>query len=192
MVEWNETHLLAFGIGIVGWTLAEYSIHRWVFHGTSKWESALLHRQHHRDVGYFATWAQKGIAAAQVLPILVGIAWVFLDLTLSLSFGAGFVAMYLVYQQFHQDTHEIAPKTAYGRWCRKQHFTHHFHTPHLNHGVTCPWWDMVFQTYGPVEQVRVPRRQAMDWLIDPATGEVFEDYQSDYALKGAIKMKKAA
>ena len=183
--------VLAFGAGVVGWTLAEYGIHRFLFHGQSKWTAAKQHRKHHRDVTHFATWGEKFRAAAQVLPIVAAVGWVLVGLQLALAFGAGFVAMYLIYSEFHEATHVVAPKTAYGRWCRKVHFTHHFHTPQLNHGVTCPWWDMVFGTYAPAEQIIVPERQAMDWLIDPATGDVFPEFAADYALKKRAVRKAA-
>ena len=183
---------IAFILGVIGWTLAEYSIHRWVFHGRSRWEAAQQHREHHRDVEHFATWAEKGKAAAQVIPLFMIPLWLIAGLAIATGFTAGFAGMYLVYSQFHENTHRVAPKTAYGRWCRKVHFTHHFHTPRLNHGVTCPWWDMVFGTYAPAEQIRVPERQAMDWLIDPETGDVYPEYAADYALKRKRQMRKAA
>ena len=99
--------------------------------------------------------------------------------------------MYLFYTRFHHACHWAAPANAYTRWCRKQHFAHHFHKPQLNHGVTCPWWDMVFGTYEEVDQIVVPERQAMEWLINPETGDVWEEFANDYVLK-TRRVRKAA
>ena len=184
---------VAFSLGVIAWTLAEYSIHRWVFHGRSQWAAALQHREHHRDVGHFATWLEKGKAAIQVIPLFMVPLGIIAGLGIACAFTAGFTGMYLIYSKCHEDAHKVAPKTAYGRWCRKVHFTHHFHTPRLNHGVTCPWWDVVFGTYAPADQIRVPERHVMDWLIDPKTGDVYPEYAKDYALKKkSRRMRKAA
>ena len=189
-MQW--THIFVFGAGMLLWTLAEYCIHRFVFHGGSKWHAAKQHIQHHRDVASFATLRERLKSAAQVLPVLLILAALVMGWTHALALSLGFTSMYLVYSRFHENAHRIAPQTAYGKWCRKVHFTHHFHTPQLNHGVTCPWWDMVFGTYAPETQIQVPERQAMDWLIDPTTGEVYEKYQSDYAIKRKRNAKKIA
>jgi len=101
-------------------------------------------------------------------------------------FGLSFVCTYLYYEWLHWASHKVAPTTAYGRWVRKNHFAHHFNSPKHNHGVTSGIWDVVFRTSKPPSQVRVPRKFAMDWLIDD-DGNVKGPYQSDYALTGRLK-----
>ena len=140
----------------------------------------------------FATLRERLKAASQVLPAIVLIAGWAIGWTHGLALALGFTTMYLVYNRFHENAHRVAPKTAYGRWCRKVHFSHHFHTPHLNHGVTCPWWDMAFGTYAPESRILVPERQAMEWLVDPETGDVRAEYQEDYALKRKRAPRKKA
>ena len=60
-----------------------------------------------------------------------------------------------------------APRNAYARWLRKNHFHHHFHTPdaqprrdHAACGTRCS-----APTSEPTV-VRVPRRMALVWLVD--------------------------
>jgi hypothetical protein len=37
-------------------------------------------------------------------------------------------------------------------------------------------------TYVEPSKIRVPLKHAMDWLVDPSTGEVWPRYQNDYEL----------
>jgi hypothetical protein len=53
-----------------------------------------------------------------------------------------------------------------------------------NHGVTTPYWDRLFGTsHEPPARIRVPRRQAPDWLLD-AAGAVRPEFDADYELAG--------
>ncbi len=176
-----------FLLGAVGWTLAEYLLHRFVFHGASATRlGAVEHRRHHAQVDYFAPWWQKALAAgaatAVMLPVSIasgGAAWGFL-------FTAGFVGMYLLYEVLHRRAHTHPPRGVYGRWRRRNHFAHHFVDPRRAQGVTTPLWDLVFATRLPVERVRIPRRLAMPWLVD-ADGEIGSAYAYDYELVGSAR-----
>ena len=174
-----------FGLGAAGWTLLEYLLHRFVFHGASATRlGAKEHRQHHAQVDYFAPWWQKALAAlaatAVALPLFVGLA----GAATALSLTAGFIAMYLLYEVLHRRAHTCPPRSAYGRWRRRNHFAHHFADPRRALGVTTPVWDLVFATTLPVERVRVPRRLVMPWLVD-AHGEIWPAYADDYELVGS-------
>jgi len=185
--------LILFVLGILGWTLTEYVMHRWVFHELSfQTQGKKEHLTHHRDVDYFTPTAWKVRTTCFVLPPLGAVGVFMLGPAAGISFTLGFGMGYLGYEWFHRRTHTHAPKTAYGRWCRKHHFTHHFHAPLKNHGVTCPWWDLVFGSYISVEQVVVPRRQAMNWLVNEAGDNVDVAFSEDYALKGVTLHKQAA
>jgi len=177
--------LLAFLAGAVGWTLMEYVLHRFVFHGASARRlGAKEHRRHHAQVDYFAPWWQKAMAAvvttAMLLPLLALLAGVQAGSVATL----GFIAMYLLYEVLHRRAHTHAPGGRYGRWRRKNHFAHHFADPRLAQGVTTPFWDAVFGTRLAVDRVRVPRRLAMPWLVD-ANGEILPAYAADYELVGS-------
>jgi sterol desaturase/sphingolipid hydroxylase (fatty acid hydroxylase superfamily) len=94
----------------------------------------------------------------------------------------GFGITYASYEILHRRTHTHAPRGAFSRWARRHHLYHHFGSPKSNHGVTSPIWDHVFGTYEEPGKIRVPRRHAPDWLIDPETDDVFPKYQDDYEL----------
>lgn len=177
----------AFGLGAAAWTLLEYLLHRFVFHGVSATRlGAKEHRRHHAEVDYFAPWWQKALAAAVVTAGTLPLAGVLAGAATGLSFTAGFIGMYLVYEVLHRRAHTRPPRGAYGCWRRRNHFAHHFVDPRRAQGVTTPVWDLVFATTLPVERVRVPRRLAMPWLVD-AQGEIWPAYASDYELVGSAR-----
>ncbi|MGH0037472.1 MAG: sterol desaturase family protein [Myxococcota bacterium] len=179
--------LAALVLGAAGWTLAEYLLHRFVFHGPSaKRLGAREHRQHHAQVDYFAPWWQKALAAlgatAIVFPLAVGLA----GAGTGLCFTVGFIAMYLTYEVLHRRAHTHPPRGVYGRWMRRNHFAHHFMDPRLAQGVTVPIWDVVFGTTLEVGKVRVPRRLAMPWLVDEQR-ELRPAFEADYELVGPAR-----
>jgi sterol desaturase/sphingolipid hydroxylase (fatty acid hydroxylase superfamily) len=177
--------LFAFMLGAIGWTLLEYLLHRFVFHGRSAQSlGAREHRRHHAQVDYFAPWWQKALAALATTAIVLPLAALIVGLETGVAFTLGFILMYLFYEILHRRAHTHPPSGRYGRWRRKNHLAHHFVDPRLAQGVTTPIWDYVFATRLSVDRVRVPRRLAMSWLVD-MNGEVRAEYASDYELVGS-------
>lgn len=177
---------LAVLLGILTWSFLEYVIHRWLGHDrrwVRKSPFGIEHTAHHSQGGYFAAWWKKAFAAVVVLgtvgPLGVWVA----GPTLGLSYAAAFVGFYLVYELEHRLLHVWAGAGPYARWARRHHFFHHFHDPTKNHGVTSPLWDVVFGTLARPEQIVVPEKLAMPWLVDPATGDVRRALAHDYALR---------
>jgi sterol desaturase/sphingolipid hydroxylase (fatty acid hydroxylase superfamily) len=99
------------------------------------------------------------------------------------GFGAGVTSGYAVYEYIHWSTHMRAPRSAYGRWTRRHHFSHHFTDARYNHGVTTPIWDMAFGTYRPAARIKVPRKFALKWLVKE-DGEIRSEFSPDYYLAG--------
>ncbi len=189
---------LLFSAGAVTWTLMEYTLHRFAGH-----ENAIgldlgekfhkEHIRHHAEKDYFAPTEEKAKAMLSTVAGVGVLSSLLMGPRRGLTYTAGLGAMYLGYEVLHRRLHVAGPKNAYARWARKNHFHHHFNNPKSNHGVTSPVWDYVFGTHEKTDgQVRVPERHAMDWLTDPATGEVKEEYQADYMLRGRRKKKTAA
>jgi sterol desaturase/sphingolipid hydroxylase (fatty acid hydroxylase superfamily) len=179
--------LFAVGLGALGWTLLEYLLHRFVFHGASATRlGAREHRQHHAQVDYFAPWWQKALAALAVTTLVLPLSVIATGATTGLSFTAGFIGTYLLYEILHRRAHTHPPTGPYGRWRRRNHFEHHFVDPRRAQGVTTPIWDRVFGTRSSVDKVPVPRRLVMPWLIDD-DGEICPDYVNDYELVGSAR-----
>ena len=179
----------AFLAGAGAWTLAEYSLHRWVGHDPkSETEFADEHRRHHAERFYFAPTEKK---AAYAGPIIASAALVGRALAgrKGVAFVAGFAAAYVGYEAFHRRLHTHGPKGPVGRFLRRHHFAHHFNGPQTNHGVTSPVWDVVFGTLRDPGVIRVPEKHAMTWLVDPATGDARAEYAADYVAHHPSKRR---
>ena len=174
--------LLAFGFGIFCWTFAEYATHHWVNHlGKGKNALSRSHLDHHRTSQLVDS--RLKYLSASFLALFFGSLAVFAaGLVLGVAWSVGFVGGYLVYEFTHERLHTHAPTYGYGALLRRHHFSHHFSSPKYNHGVTTRLWDFVFRTHAPLEKIRVPRRLAMDWLLDEQ-GRVRPQYAADYELR---------
>lgn len=143
---------LIVGAGVLGWTLLEYILHRWVFHATprgpkSKFNIFMMHGYHHE----FPSDPLRLVAP----PVL---AWPIAALVIpGYYFGAGphyFAPMlvgtalgYLAYDWIHYYTHHARPKTRIGKFLRRYHMEHHFKDQSTHFGLSSPLWDLVFGTY---------------------------------------------
>ena len=176
--------IVALLAGILGWTLTEYTLHRFLFHAKkAHTEGAREHLRHHKDINHFTTTAFKVRTVVTVLPVVGTLGVLLLGWEIAGAFSVSFLSTYLGYEWFHRRIHVQGPSTRFGRWARMHHFGHHFHVPHLNHGVTMPGWDKVFGTYEEMTRVILPNRQVIPWLMDSETGEILPEYRDDYDLR---------
>lgn len=137
--------------GMFAWTLAEYVLHKYVFHweNDTAWGKRLhflLHGVHHE---------YPSDKDRLVMPLLtsVPLALIFWTLFVALfgrtagePFFAGFVVGYLFYDGSHYYVHHFVPKTRWGKFLRRHHLTHHFADHDGGFGVSSPLWDLVFRT----------------------------------------------
>jgi len=172
--------------GVLTWSLLEYVIHRWLGHDRRFRGNAfgVEHIRHHIEGGYFAPGWKKLIVAA-VAAVVAGVPAVWaVGLPTGAAWVAGLIGFYGVYELLHRLEHVYGGIGPYGRWARRHHFTHHFVDARRNHGVTSPLWDWVFGTYQKPATIPVPERLCMQWLKDPATGEVRRDWAETFVLRG--------
>ncbi len=181
--------------GALLWSFMEYALHRFAFHEAQG--SNYGSREHLRHHGsedtvlesWFLSWA--GVLAVSLLAI-PSLAAVLGFAAAGWGVGLGYLASYAFYDWVHWRAHRRPiPDGRFGRYeaaVRKHHFTHHFHAPMQNHGVTTPFWDHVFGTHVSVERVAVPRRLAMRWLVDDDDGRVRPEYADGYEIRGALAL----
>ena len=184
--------IVAALLGVSTWSFLEYVIHRWAGHDRRVTRSQLNpfgmeHTRHHSEGDYFAPSWKKAGAAVVITGLAIGPAVLVAGTTGGMAYVAGFVSFYLYYEWLHRRLHTHPASNFYGDWARRHHFWHHFHNPTANHGVTSPIWDVVFGTRAVAEQVRVPERLAMQWLVDPSTQDVWAAHQHSWELR---KLKK--
>jgi len=156
---------LVFGGGVLGWTLVEYILHRWVFHLAPlgppllKEIQYVMHGYHHDfpdDPGRLVAPPALSWPIATVLVLLY-----------SLAFGAwwttlfaGTVAGYLAYDWMHYYTHHAKPKTKVGKFLRRFHYEHHFGMANSQFGLSSPLWDLLLGTFWTTKAVGGARAPA--------------------------------
>ena len=148
------TWAVVYGIGLAGWTLIEYLLHRVIFHHAPFLSH--LHEQHHKS-------PQELIgtpAWASVLLGLIGVAspsWALLGFDLATAATAGMATGYLWFVFVHYATHHWQPRHGtYLYRMRLRHAQHHYISDSGNFGVTTGVWDIVFGT--ELELRRTARR----------------------------------
>lgn len=147
---WHRVLAIALG-GYLLWTLAEYGLHRFLFHyeaksAFGKRQMKLIHGIHHQfpndtdrlvippAVGVFV-----GAGFFGLFTLLMGV-WS------AMPFFGGFLIGYMSYDWVHFSTHHRKPLTFIGRAQRKRHLLHHYKYPDACYGVSTGLWDWVFGT----------------------------------------------
>ena len=138
-------------VGLLAWTLVEYSAHRFLFHSLYRHE----HWTHHVDVLAYigvSSWKTSSTFAALLL-----LAWY----TGLVSVFIGAVTGYFFYISVHYVMHR-PQHWAYG-WMRglvANHDLHHRQGIEKNFGVSSPLWDHVFRTFIRAETRRADKEPA--------------------------------
>ncbi len=168
--------LIAVVAGVLSWTLVEYLLHRCLGHDVRTRPNAFAdeHTRHHAVGDYFAPLWKKAAVALAALVLIAPV--------LGVPFAASFVGMYAAYELVHRRLHTHRGVGPYGRALRRHHFHHHFVDPKTNHGVTSPFWDVVFGTRARAGRIRVPAKLCMRWLIDDATNDIVPELRPFYEL----------
>ncbi len=145
-----------FVAGFFSWTLAEYLMHRYVFHWIkedSKIVSGFhyaLHGYHHSHPNDANRLFMPPVPALLFLSAFFGIFGLFLG-SYVWYFLPGFELGYLIYSYVHYSMHtQKAPKRLKFLW--KHHTLHHFKYPDKAFGVSSRFWDRVFGTMPPEQE----------------------------------------
>lgn len=143
-------------LGLFLWTLAEYILHRFLFHFPARtdWQkrlSFLFHGIHHEQPKVKTRLVMPPAVSIPLAAIFYGLFFVVFNLVLNMPnwispVFAGFILGYVFYDMTHYATHHTPMRKGYLRMVRQQHMHHHFKTPNQRFGVTSPLWDLVFGT----------------------------------------------
>lgn len=146
----------AFFIGLFIWTLAEYVLHRFVFHFQPRTPYQeriiyLFHGIHHHQPQCKTRLVMPPVVSIPLASIFYGLFYV----TLDVIFGApgwvrpmvaGFTIGYLAYDLIHYATHHFPMRSGILKYLKRYHMLHHYKTPEQRFGVSNPFWDFVFKT----------------------------------------------
>lgn len=138
--------LLAFVLGLLGFTLAEYAIHRWLLHNPA---SVLYeaHENHHLNPQMeSATFFLTSIGV--LLPVWYLFSEIF-HVPGTSFFICGFSACYSYYGLLHHFEHRTRINAIPFRWLQSRWAAHsvHHHIAGTNFGVMTSFWDYVFGTH---------------------------------------------
>ena len=128
--------------GVLAFSLVEYCMHRWLFHGSvAIFEQG--HRKHHEqpeayDSLPFFLPPLAMLALAAVLGRLIAT-------TPALWLAGGVAAGYAAYGLTHTAFHAMRFRRRWAQRWAAAHHIHHFHAG-SNFGVTSPLWDFLLQT----------------------------------------------
>jgi dihydroceramide fatty acyl 2-hydroxylase len=140
----------AFG-GYLFWTLAEYWIHRVIFHfepeqGVGARLHWMIHGVHHDHPNDPLRLVMPPAASIPLALVFYALFVLVLGGDRAFAFGAGFLAGYLFYDMIHYHLHHHTPRTRMGKWLRELHMRHHFQDDERGFGISAPYWDRVFGT----------------------------------------------
>jgi len=147
---------LGFVMGLFLWTLAEYTLHRFVFHfrPRNSWQerlSFLIHGVHHAQPKCKTRLVMPPAVSIPLALSFYGLFWLVLDVAMGAPHWlaptfAGFVAGYLAYDLIHYTTHHIRLRKGIGKALVRHHMQHHGKMWNKHYGVSSPLWDLVFGT----------------------------------------------
>jgi len=146
--------LLFVIIGLVVWSLTEYTLHRFIFHFPAKTEfGKKIHFTFH-GVHHDYPMDSKRLVMVPTVSIPLAILFYYLfEAVFGQVFVAplfvGFIAGYLFYDLTHYAIHHFNMHSKFWLAIKNHHIKHHFEDPNLGYGVSSPVWDKIIGTDFP-------------------------------------------
>lgn len=148
-VEFTGYYLL----GLFVWSLAEYVLHRFIFHLEPKKGNKIMERIHfifhgvHHD---YPSDAHRLVMPPSVsVPLATAFYYVFslfLRTGPLAAFFSAFMTGYLFYDMTHYALHHANFKNKFWKKLKKHHMLHHYDDASKGYGVSSPLWDKVFSS----------------------------------------------
>ena len=141
-------------VGILVWTFAEYTLHRFIFHFPAKSKFGkkihfIFHGVHH---DYPSDCKRLVMPPSVSIPLAVLFYYLFYLLfgnVLVAPFFVGFIVGYLFYDMTHYAVHHFNIHNKFWLALKKHHIRHHYENPALGFGVSSPLWDEIIGTNFP-------------------------------------------
>jgi sterol desaturase/sphingolipid hydroxylase (fatty acid hydroxylase superfamily) len=127
--------------GLLGWTLIEYVLHRFVLHGLQPFRA--WHEAHH-DRPMALICAPTLFSAALIVVLVFMPAWAIGGVLCACSITLGVLAGYLAYAITHHAAHHWRAASGWLVGRKRWHAQHHHVRGAGCYGVTSPLWDHVF------------------------------------------------
>ena len=140
------------GAGLLTWTLAEYLLHRYLFHYEPKTEIGqrfiyLFHGVHHDTPQDKTRLLMPPAGALPIIAVLYLLFYLALPYPWAEPFTGFFIIGYLVYDYIHYATHHFPMRHPVLQFLKRYHMQHHFSGEAGRYGVSSPLWDRLLGTF---------------------------------------------
>jgi len=139
-----------FFIGLISFTLAEYLMHRYLYHHEPTTEKGrnfiyTVHGVHHEFPKDKDRLAMPPLLAVILITILYFLFEFFMGANV-FAFLPGFITGYSLYLFVHYAVHAYQPPKNFLKVLWVNHGIHHYKEPDRAYGVSSPLWDVIFRT----------------------------------------------
>ncbi|MBN2470594.1 MAG: sterol desaturase family protein [Anaerolineae bacterium] len=148
--------VLGIVLGLLMWSIAEYILHRFLFHyepTTPRMQKIffLFHGVHHAQPQDKTRLVMPPVVSIPLALLFYGFFYVVLANLLGAPLWVmptmvGFIAGYLMYDMIHYATHHFPMRSRLAKYLKRHHMMHHYKDPHARFGVSSPLWDFIFRT----------------------------------------------
>lgn len=141
-----------FVAGIFAWTLAEYILHRYLFHAHLPGKagarlSFMMHGVHHDYPKDSKRLVMVPIISIPLAVLFYCMYLLILGSALAAPIFAGMVAGYLFYDMTHYAIHHYNTKNPYWHALKQHHALHHYSESDKGFGVSSKLWDYIFSSH---------------------------------------------
>lgn len=153
-----------FVAGFFAWTIAEYVLHRYVFHWKKETPAGrrihfLLHGVHHDFPNDKDRLVMPLLTSAPLAVIFYALFYFTMGgVRFADPFFAGFAVGYLCYDGTHYAVHHFKQTSRIGKLIKRHHMLHHHADHDGGFGVSSPLWDIVFRTMPQVKKLDATRK----------------------------------
>ena len=144
-------HLVCYFIGWLTWTFVEYILHRFWQHGEHSnrdHNSIKLHQNHHAHPNEIKITTGHRLLLAIFCIVMFGLSVLFNNF---FSILTGVVFGFTGYTFMHWLLHRRWTAIVFPR-LHRFHIYHHCKYPNHCHGISVPWWDILFNTIPPMNK----------------------------------------
>jgi len=138
-------------LGIIVWSLAEYVLHRFVFHyvpdsNLGQRIHFIFHGVHHDYPSDSRRLVMPPSASLPLAIIFYLLFYVIVGRIYVAPFMAGFLIGYLCYDMTHYAIHHFNMHNKFWLAIKNHHMKHHYQDPSKGFGVSSPVWDKIIGT----------------------------------------------
>ena len=138
-------------LGIIVWSLAEYVLHRFVFHYVPDSKLGqrihfIFHGVHHDYPSDSRRLVMPPSASLPLAVIFYLLFYIIVGRIYVAPFMAGFLSGYLCYDMTHYAVHHFNMHNKFWLAIKNHHMKHHYQDPSKGFGVSSPVWDKIIGT----------------------------------------------